>query len=57
MKTYSAALIDTWEATRHQWPRDFDIRIENAEQRELLTADSSQDASIPQTSDDDRDQL
>jgi hypothetical protein len=56
MKPHAADPIDTWEATRHLWPRDFDVRIENAEQRELLTADSSQDASILQTSDDDRDQ-
>ncbi|MCP2072872.1 UNVERIFIED_ORG: hypothetical protein J2Y77_002308 [Pseudomonas lini] len=56
MKQHSTDPLDQWEATRHLWPRDFDIRIENAEQRELLTTDSSQDASIFQTSDDDRDQ-
>jgi len=56
MKQHSTTQLDQWEATRHLWPRDFDIRVENAEQQELLTADSSQDASIFQTSDDDRDQ-
>ncbi|MNQ82915.1 Enolase [compost metagenome] len=39
MTTDSTAAIDTWENDRHQWPRDFDIRVTNAEQQELLVAD------------------